>query len=62
MTAARNELDAAASARDTLPEKLPANVIDPEAEVALMRTGPRRAHPGAQAQPVPRRGGPCPGR
>ena len=38
ITAARNKLDAAAAARDKIPAKLPANVIDPEAEVALLRT------------------------
>jgi len=41
ITAARSKLDAAAAARDTIPAKLPANVIDPEAEVALLRTGRR---------------------
>ena len=41
ITAARTKLDAAAAARDTTPAKLPANVIDPEAEVALLRTGRR---------------------
>jgi hypothetical protein len=38
ITAARTRLDAAAAARDTIPAKLPANVIDPEAKVALLRT------------------------
>src|SRR5271169_5728356 len=38
ITAARTKLGAAAAARDTIPAKLPANVIDPEAEVALLRT------------------------
>ncbi len=38
ITAARKKLDAAAAARDTIPAKLPANVIDPEAQVALLRT------------------------
>ena len=38
ITAARKKLDAAAAARDTIPAKLPANEIDPEAEVALLRT------------------------
>ena len=38
ITAARKKLDAAASARDKIPAKLPANVIDPEAKVALLRT------------------------
>ena len=41
ITAARKKLDAAAAARDTIPAKLPANLIDPEAEVALLRTGRR---------------------
>jgi hypothetical protein len=38
ITAARNKLDAAAAARDTIPAKLPANVIDPDAKLALLRT------------------------
>ena len=38
ITAARKKLDAATAARDKIPAKLPANVIDPEAEVALLRT------------------------
>ena len=38
ITAARKKLDAAASARDKIPAKLPANVIGPEAKVALLRT------------------------
>jgi hypothetical protein len=38
ITAARTRLDAAAAARDAIPAKLPANVIDPEAQVALLRT------------------------
>jgi transposase-like protein len=38
IAAARKKLDAAAAARDTIPAKLPANVIDPEAQVALLRT------------------------
>ena len=38
ITAARKKLDAAAAARDTIPAKLPANVIDPDAKVALLRT------------------------
>jgi hypothetical protein len=38
ITAARKKLGAAAAARDTIPAKLPANVIDPEARVALLRT------------------------
>jgi len=38
ITAAHTKLDAAAAARDTIPAKLPANVIDPAAQVALLRT------------------------
>ena len=38
ITAAHKKLAAAAAARDTIPAKLPANVIDPEAQVALLRT------------------------
>ena len=38
ITAARTKLDAATAARDTIPAKLPANLIDPEAQVALLRT------------------------
>ncbi len=38
IAAAHAKLDAAAAARDTIPAKLPANVIDPEAQVALLRT------------------------
>jgi len=38
ITAARTRLDAAAAARDKIPAKLPANVIDPDAQVALLRT------------------------
>jgi Transposase protein len=41
ITAARNKLNAAAAARDTIPAKLPANLIDPQAKVALPRTGRR---------------------
>jgi hypothetical protein len=41
ITAARTELDAAAAARDQIPAKLPANVIDPDAQTALLRTGRR---------------------
>jgi hypothetical protein len=41
ITAARKKLHAAAAARDTIPAKLPANLIDPDAEVALLRTGRR---------------------
>ncbi len=38
ITAARKKLDAATAARDTIPAKLPANVVDPAAQVALPRT------------------------
>ena len=38
IAAAHTKLDAAAAARDTIPAKLPANVIDPAAQVALLRT------------------------
>jgi hypothetical protein len=38
ITTAHKKLAAAAAARDTIPAKLPANLIDPEAKVALMRT------------------------
>ena len=38
ITAAHKKLDAAKAARDTIPAKLPANLIDPEAQVALLRT------------------------
>ena len=38
ITAAHKKLAAAAAARNTIPAKLPANVIDPEAQVALLRT------------------------
>jgi len=38
IAAAHKNLDAAAAARDTIPAKLPANVIDPAAQVALLRT------------------------
>jgi Transposase protein len=41
ITAARTKLDAAAAARDTIPAKLPANLIDPDAKVALLRAGRR---------------------
>lgn len=41
ITAARRKLDAATAARDTIPAKLPANVIDPEAQVAVLRAGRR---------------------
>jgi hypothetical protein len=35
---ARKALDAAAAARDPIPAKLPANLIDPQAQTALLRT------------------------
>ncbi len=38
ITAASKKLDAAAAARDKIPAKLPANVIEPAAQVALLRT------------------------
>jgi hypothetical protein len=38
ITAARIKLDAATAARDAIPAKLPANLIDPDAKVALLRT------------------------
>ena len=38
IAAAHTRLDAAAAARDTIPAKLPANLINPEARVALLRT------------------------
>ena len=41
ITTARTKLDAADAARDKIPAKLPANLIDPDAEVALLRTGRR---------------------
>jgi hypothetical protein len=41
ITAARRKHAAAARARDAIPAKLPANVIDPGAEVALLRAGRR---------------------
>jgi hypothetical protein len=41
ITAARKTLAAAAAARDQIPAKLPANLIDPDAQVALLRTGRR---------------------
>ena len=41
ITAARRKLDAAAAARDTIPAKLPANVINPGAETALLRASRR---------------------
>jgi len=41
IAAARRELDTAKKARDPLPAKLPANQIDPEARVAVLRAGRR---------------------
>ncbi len=41
IAAARHRLDSAKKARDTLPAKLPANQIDPQAQVALLHTGRR---------------------
>jgi hypothetical protein len=41
IAAARRPLAAAKKARDTIPAKLPANQIDPQAQVALLRTGRR---------------------
>jgi len=41
ITAARRELTAAKKARDAIPAKLPANVIDPQAQVAVLRAGRR---------------------
>jgi hypothetical protein len=41
ITATRTKLQAAAAARDQIPAKLPANLIDPDAKVALLRTGRR---------------------
>jgi transposase len=38
ITAARRQLAAASKARDGIPAKLPANQIDPQAQVALLRT------------------------
>jgi len=38
IAAAHKKLATAAAARDTIPAKLPANVIDPAAQVALLRT------------------------
>jgi len=38
IAATHKELAAAAAARDTIPAKLPANLIDPQAQVALLRT------------------------
>src|SRR5271166_4614979 len=41
ITAARRDLDTAKKARDAIPAKLPASQIDPQAQVALLRTGRR---------------------
>jgi hypothetical protein len=41
IAAARRKLAAAKKARDPIPVKLPANQIDPQAQVALLRTGRR---------------------
>ena len=41
IAAARRKLDTAKKARDAIPAKLPANQIDPQAQVALLRTGRR---------------------
>jgi hypothetical protein len=41
ITAARKHARAAAEARDQVPAKLPANQIDPEAQVAVLRAGRR---------------------
>ncbi|MGH3192971.1 MAG: putative transposase [Streptosporangiaceae bacterium] len=41
IAAARRQLSAAKKARDPIPAKLPANQIDPQAQVALLRTGRR---------------------
>jgi transposase len=41
IAAARRQLGAAKKARDGIPAKLPANQIDPQAQVALLRTGRR---------------------
>jgi hypothetical protein len=41
IAAARRKLAAAAAARDAIPAKLPANVIDPGAQVALLRASRR---------------------
>ncbi|MGH8328631.1 MAG: hypothetical protein ACRET2_17925 [Steroidobacteraceae bacterium] len=38
IAAARQKLAAAKTARNAIPAKLPANVIDPEARTALLRT------------------------
>jgi transposase len=41
IAAARRQLGAASNARDAIPAKLPANQIDPQAQVALLRTARR---------------------
>ncbi|MGH8302325.1 MAG: putative transposase [Steroidobacteraceae bacterium] len=41
IAAARRQLASAKKARDGIPAKLPANQIDPQAQVALLRTGRR---------------------
>jgi hypothetical protein len=41
ITTARGKRDAAATARDAIPAKLPASAIDPGAEIALLRAGRR---------------------
>jgi hypothetical protein len=41
IAAARRQLAAAKKTRDAIPAKLPANQIDPQAQVALLRTGRR---------------------
>ena len=41
IAAARRQLGAASKARDAIPAKLPANEIDPQAQVALLRTARR---------------------
>jgi hypothetical protein len=41
IAAARRQLGAASKARDAIPAKLPANQVDPQAQVALLRTGRR---------------------
>jgi hypothetical protein len=41
ITAARKKVKAATGARDQIPAKLPANQIDPDAQVAVLRTGRR---------------------
>jgi hypothetical protein len=41
ITRAEKDLDAAKSARDQIPAKLPANLIDPNAQAAILRAGRR---------------------